>query len=634
MSETGAKRQFGTFGNKILSIFCLAFASFQLYTAAFGNLDSLRQRSIHLLFAAILVFVLFPASKKFSLKRLGKIDVVMIICILIPVGYVLLNHDAILNRMYYVTPLKSYEYVFATMLIVTVLEGTRRAMGLALPIVALVALFYAFLGQYLPGSFRHAGITPVEIVDQLYFTTEGIFGIALGVSATYVILFIIFGSFLQHAGIANYFIDFASALTMKSRGGPAKMAVVASGLFGSISGSALANVATTGQITIPMMKKIGYRPYFAGAVEAVASTGGAIMPPVMGAAVFIMSEYTGIPYLQILKHALLPAILYYVSIFFMVHLEAVKTGIGCLAKDEIYVRPTDLWKRIYLFIPMIIIVVVLIKGYSPMFAVLISLASIIVVAAFRKATRMGIFKIAMALIDGVRSAIGVAMACAAAGIVVGVASYTGLGLRFTSFMLTVADNNLQIALLLTMVATIILGTGLPATPAYIIVASLMVPALVKLQVPLIAAHLFALYFANLANITPPVALAAYAAAGIADDDAFKTGIQAFKLGLAAYIVPFMFVFNTNLLLLGDNYLELIGAIITSLVGVFFLAAASENWLISKTSLIERAMLFGASVSLIYPGIYTDSLGFGLGGIVLLVQYIKSKKVNTESVNLS
>jgi len=326
--ELGSKRQFGPIGNKILNIFCLAFALFQLYTAAFGNLDSLRQRSIHLFFAAVLVFVLIPASKKYSLKRLSIIDAIMITCILLPIGYIIFNHSGILGRMYYVTPLKTFEYVLAVMIIIAVLEGTRRAMGLALPIVALVALFYGFLGQHLPGAFRHGGINPVEIVDQLYFTTEGIFGVALGVSSTYVILFIIFGAFLQQSGIADYFLDFASAITRKSRGGPAKMAVIASGLFGSISGSALANVATTGQVTIPMMKKIGYKPHFAGAVEAVASTGGAIMPPVMGAAVFIMSEYTGIPYINIIKHAIFPAILYYTAVYIMVHLEAIKTGIG------------------------------------------------------------------------------------------------------------------------------------------------------------------------------------------------------------------------------------------------------------------------------------------------------------------
>lgn len=625
-NEVGAKRQFDSIGNLILNIFCLAFASFQLYTAAFGNLDSLRQRSIHLFFAAVLVFVIFPASKKYSLKRLGPIiDVLMILCILLPVGYLIFNHDGILNRMYYVTPLKAYEYLFAALIIIAVLEGTRRTMGLALPIVALVALAYAFFGQHLPGVLGHGGLTSVEIVDQLYLTTEGIFGVALGVSSTYVILFIIFGAFLTHSGIADYFLDFASAVTRKSRGGPAKMSVIASGMFGSISGSAIANVVTTGQITIPMMKKIGYKPHYAGAVEAVASTGGTIMPPVMGAAVFIMSEYTGMPYVTILKHAIFPALLYYIAVLIMVHLEAVKMGIGTPESLGAVTSIKTLILRSYLFIPLIVVVAILIKGYSPMLAVIVSLISVIVIAAFSAKTRMGIRKIGIALIDGVKGAMSVAMACATAGIIVGVVSYTGLGLKFSSFMLNIAANSIYIALLLTAVATIILGMGLPATPAYIIVAALMVPAIVKLGVPVIAAHLFAFYYATLANITPPVALAAYTAAGVAESDAFKTGIQAFKLGIAAYIVPFMFIFSPSLLLIGDNVLVLIGAIITALIGIACLAVASENWLLSKLNLLERLMMFAASLLLINPGLTTDLPGFAFIAIVVVAQLAKSKK---------
>ncbi|MDK2816848.1 MAG: hypothetical protein PWR22_1477 [Moorella sp. (in: firmicutes)] len=631
--ESGGKRQFGSIGNKLLNIICLAFAFFQLYTAAFGNLDSLRQRSIHLLFAASLVFILVPASKKSSRKKLSLFDITMLICILAPIGYLLLNHNAILNRMYYVTPLEWYEYLFGAMIVVAVLEGTRRIMGPALPVVAIVAITYGFLGQYIPGNFGHSGFNLVEMIDQIYFTTEGIFGVPLGVSATYVILFIIFGAFLQKSGIADYFMDVASALTGRTRGGPAKMAVVASGLFGSISGSALANVATTGQITIPMMKKIGYRPHFAGAVEAVASTGGQIMPPVMGAAVFIMSEYTGIPYITILKNAILPAILYYAAVMFMVHLEAVKTGLKSLSSDELP-KIRNLWKRLYLFIPLVVIVGTLVTGFSPMYAVLVSLVSILLVAAIKPETRMGIKAIGQSLINGVRGALEVAMACACAGIIVGIASYTGLGLKITSVLIDVAQGNFTLALIITMVATLILGMGLPTTPAYIVVAALMVPALIKLNITTIAAHLFAFYFANIANITPPVALAAYTAAGLANADAFKTGITAFKLGIAAYIVPFMFVFNPALLLIGISPAALVQAAITSMVGVYFLAAATEGWLRGKTNLLERLLLFGASVMLINPGILTDLMGLVLGGIAMVSQYLRYQVSNSNNPEVS
>jgi TRAP transporter 4TM/12TM fusion protein len=604
----------------IVSITGILFSLFHIYTSLFGNLDPQRQRAVHLLFAAIMVFIIYPNKKNDSKNVISILDIILIAFIAIPLIYIIVNNQVILMRMFYVTPLKWYEYILSGMLIVALLEGSRRVVGLGLPIIAIIALLYAFLGRYIPGNFGHSGFKYVEIFDQLVFTTEGIFGVPLGASATFVILFIIFGAFLEKSGIATYFMELSSALTMKSNGGPAKLAVVSSGLFGSVSGSAIANVVTTGQISIPMMKKIGYRSDFAGAVEAVASTGGQIMPPVMGAAVFIMSDFTGIPYIEIVKHAILPALLYFISVFYMVHFEALKFNLGAITGSKQSLK--YLLINSYLLLPLVIIVVILMKGYSPTFACLTSMVLVLIVAFIKKETRMGVKEIADALIEGAKGTLSVAMACGTAGIIVGIVNYTGLGFKFTSLLLSLADTSILLVLLMTALATMILGMGLPTTPAYVVVASLMVPTLVRLEVPLVAAHLFAFYFANIANITPPVALASYTAAGIADSDPMKTGLEAFRLGIAAYIVPFIFVFSPSLLLIDVEALELIWTVISAIIGVIFLASAAEGWLKTRLSILERILLIIASVTLMYPGLYTDVLGFTFGTIVVVYQFIK------------
>ncbi|MEY8337131.1 TRAP transporter permease [Lachnospiraceae bacterium 62-35] len=610
---------------KIISGIALIFGIFHLYTSFMGNLDPYRLREGHLLFAMVLILLMKPASKKYPDSIVGKVWTgIMLICTIIPLGYLILDYTKLLQRMPYVQELKAFQYVFVVMLTIALLEGTRRSLGAALPIVASLAILYGMAGQYLPGLFGHQGFTRLEMADLLVYTTEGIFGMALGTSATFVILFIIFGAFLEKAGVAGYFMDLSCALTAKSRGGPAKMSVISSALFGSVSGSSIANVATTGQITIPLMKKAGYKPEFAAAVEAVASTGGQLMPPVMGAAVFVMCDFTGIPYVEILKCAILPALLFYSAVFFMVHFEAVRWKLSGVSSENMPKKQT-LVKGAYQLFPLAAIVVMLVLGYSPTYACLLAIISIIVVSWINPEKRMGILAIGQALSEGAKGAVGVAVTCATAGIVVGIVNYSGLALKFTSLMLAIGKENLLLVLILTAMATIILGMGLPTTPSYIVVASLMVPTIVKLDIPLIAAHLFAFYFANVANITPPVALASYTAAGLAESEPLKTGFLGFRLGIVAYIVPFMFAYNTGLLLIGNNISQLVLTAATSFVGVYFLAGASEGWLLEKTKPAERILLGAAALTLIYPGIYTDIAGILMGGAVVVLQKARIKK---------
>lgn len=589
----------------LIAAVAILFSLFQLYTLAIGILNPQVQRASHLLFALMLVYLCKP------LQKVGKwayvIDGALLLCALIPLGFLILYNKTIMLRMFFVQKMPWYYYLFLVMLVVTLLEATRRTIGLALPVIAAISLAYAYLGQYIPGSFGHSGFTMVELADQLMYTTEGIFGVPLGASATFVILFVIFGAFLEQSGTAEYFMSLASKATLRSRGGPAKMAVFASGLFGSISGSAIANVVTTGNITIPLMKKSGYKKEFAGAVEAVASTGGQIMPPVMGAAVFIMSDFTGIPYISIIRYALLPAILYYASVFFIVHFEALRTDIP-LVEPEGLPSGKELLRGSYMLVPLVMIVVILALGFSPTYACLASMVVVLLFSFFKKETRMTPRKIIAALIDGAKGTISVAMACGTAGIIVGVINYTGIGFKFTNWMLSVAGNNVFLVLLFTAIATMILGMGLPTTPAYVVVAALMVPTLRQVGVGLAAAHLFAFYFANIANITPPVALASYTAAGIAESEPLKTGFVAFKLGIVAYIVPFMFVYSPELLLMGDSIPKMVWSSLTALVGTYMLASGIQGWMLKRLSVIERVLLCATSLCMIHPSFATDVVG--------------------------
>ena len=605
--------------SKVIVVIAVAMSAYHLYTGYFGAPEALLHRSIHLLFTMVLIFFLFPFAKKEWGKTFRWTDWILILLTLASIGYLFVNYEYVMTRYPYVHPLTRADIIFGVLLTLLLVEGSRRVIGPALPITAGVFLIYGYVGQYLPGLLRHTGFTTEAIVDQLYLTTEGIFGIPLGVSATYVILFIIFGTFLEKSGTGQLFMDFASAITGWTRGGPGKISCISSALFGTISGSAVANVMVDGWLTIPLMKRTGFNPPFACAVEATASTGGQIMPPVMGAAAFVMAEFLGIPYITICLYAMIPALLYYFALFMSIHFMAGRMGLKGIPREELPRLKKVLAARGHMFIPLGIIVYMMTAGYTPMYACIYSTVAVVVLSIFRKETRMGFWTILKALEEGAKNTLGVAAACACAGIVIGVINLTGLGLKFTSFVLFLAGESLIPALVMTMLAGIVLGMGMPTTPAYIVQAALLIPALIKLGVMNIAAHMFVFYFSTISAITPPVAMAVYAAAGIGGAKLWPTGIWAMRVAAAGFIVPFMFVYGPSLLFIGSAF-DIITSAISASFGVMALAAGMMGWFVKKVVIWERIVLLIAAVLLIKPGLYSDAIGY----ILLLLVFLKQK----------
>jgi TRAP transporter 4TM/12TM fusion protein len=605
---------------KAASGIAIAMSLYHMYTGLFGAPEALLHRAIHLLFTVILVFLIFSNPKEGARHRWG--DFMFMAMAVVPLIYLFYNYDYFITRYPYVHPLSKADLILGIFLTLALLEGARRCIGLAMPITAIFFIVYAYIGPYLPGLLHHAGSDTETIIDQTYMTTEGIFGIPLGVSATYVILFVIFGAFLERSGGGQFFMELAAATTGKSRGGPGKIAVVASSLFGTISGSAVANVMVTGQFTIPMMKRTGFQPHFAGAVEATASTGGQIMPPVMGAAAFVMAEFTGIAYLTVCKHALIPALLYYISLFMAIHFEALRTNLRGMAEEAPRLAAVLLGKG-HLLVPVGVIIYLMFAGYTPMYACIFSIFSVILLANFKRDTRMNLRKVLGALEEGAKGTLSVAVACACAGIVIGVINLTGLGLKFTSFVLFLAGNSLAAALLFTMAAGIILGMGLPTTAAYIVMAALLVPALVKLGIPMIAAHMFAFYYAIISCITPPVALAVYAGAGLAGSNMWKTGWAAVRIGAPGFIIPFMFAYSPSLLLIGSPLTAFL-SVATAIVGVVMLAGGMIGWFLRDTNPYERIFLLAGAILLIKPGGTTDIIGLALLAAVIFSQKFRKK----------
>jgi len=603
---------------KVVWVIAILMSAYHLYAGAFGAPEAMMHRSIHLLFTLVLIFLVSMTSG--GKKTRGKIglDTLLLLLTFLSLGYIFLNYEYVVTRYPYVQSLNTWDFVLGVILTLILLEASRRMIGWALPLTAIGFLLYAIFGKYLPGLLRHTGFSLETIIDQLYLTTEGIFGIPLGVSATYVILFVVFGAFLEQSGTGQFFMDFATSLVGGAKGGPGKISCVSSSLFGTISGSAVANVMVDGWLTIPLMKRTGFKKDFAAAVEATASTGGQIMPPVMGAAAFVMAEYTGISYLNICKHALIPALLYYLALFMAIHFEASRTGLSGVPKEERPRLKLVLLSKGHLFIPLVVIIYFMLAGYTPMYACIYATISVVLIALVRSETRMGLVKILEALEFGAKNMLPVAAACACAGIVVGVINLTGLGLKFTSLVLFIAGDSLAPALVFTMVAGIILGMGLPTTAAYIVQAALLIPALIKLGIPTIAAHLFVFYFAIISAITPPVAMAVYAAAGISGSNIWKTGIAAMKIGATGFVVPFMFVYGPSLLLIGSST-SIVTTIISASIGVVALSAGLMGWFLKKTSLLERIMLISAALLLIKPGIYTDLIGLALLAIIIFFQ---------------
>ncbi len=599
------------FTRRLVTAVAVSMSVFHLWVAFVGPPDAYVFRGSHVAFALVLAFLLQP-GRHGNAERVGWVDVALLVGAAAAALYPGASLGYILNRIYYIDDPRFADYIFGGLLIVCILEATRRATGWALPITAIVFMAFGL-------TFGHQ--SPGIMLDQLYLTTEGIFGIPLYVSATYVMLFILFGAFVERSGAGQLFMDFALALAGSSSGGPAKVAVITSSLFGTVSGSAVANVMTTGTFTIPLMKRTGYRPAFAGAVEAVASTGGQLMPPIMGAAAFVMAEFLGVSYLTVASFALLPAVLYYVAVFMAVHFEAKRIGLVGVPKADLPRLRTVLVERGHLFLPLVVIVAVLLAGRSAAFSALCGIASVIPTTWLRASTRrtFGWRAVVEALESGARNTVVVALACASAGIVIGTITLTGLGLSFTGVVLTLSQDSQILALVLTMLAGILLGMGLPTTPAYIVQVALLVPALVKLGVRVEAAHLFVLYFAVLSAITPPVAMAVYAANGLSHAKLMETSWAAVKLGLTGYIIPFMFVFSPSLLLMG-NVPDMVLATVTAIVGVTCLAGGlHEHFFWGRARSWERALLLVAAIVLIAPGWRSDLLGVALIGLVAASQ---------------
>jgi TRAP transporter 4TM/12TM fusion protein len=608
---------------RVLRVVAIAMSIYHLWAATFGAPEAMMHRSVHLTFTFGLIFLTSLSSRKKGLSLV--MDLVLLAAAMISMAHIFLNYEYVVTRYPYVQSLSGWDFWLGIVVTLLLLEASRRTIGWALPLTAVAFLLYGLFGQHLPGLLRHTGFSLETLIDQLYLTTEGIFGIPLGVSATYVILFVIYGAFLEESGTGEAFTNFATSLVGGTKGGPGKISCVSSSLFGTISGSAVANVMVDGWLTIPLMKRAGFRPQAAAAIEATASTGGQIMPPVMGAAAFVMAEFTGISYVDICKHALVPALLYYLALFMAIHFEASRSGLLGLPKEERPSLSSVMKEKGHLFIPIGVIVYFMIAGFTPMLACLYAIASVLPSSFLRKESRMGLRKILRALEAGARNMLPVAAACACAGIVVGIINLTGLGLKFTGIVLDVAGGSLAPALILTMITGIILGMGLPTTAAYIVQASLLIPALIKLGVPVIAAHLFVFYFAILSAITPPVAMAVYAAAGISGSNVWQTGLQAVRMGATGFIVPFMFVYGPSLLLMG-NWLEIIMAIISASVGVILLSAGLMGWFVGETRLWQRGLLVLSATLLIKPGLTTDLVGAGIALIVGLWQTVERKRV--------
>jgi TRAP transporter 4TM/12TM fusion protein len=612
----------------------VALACFHLYTAAFGVLSPLYQRSIHLLTLMLICTWLYRIAPGFGGNNPGVVDLLLGGAVVVLELFYLKAFlpDAVLDRG--IMGPTTLEIWMGVALIVLILEGTRRAVGMPIVIVALLFLAYGMLGPYMPDFLSHKGYSITRLVSYLVWTTEGVFGIPVAVSATFVVVFILFGAFLDKLGAGDFFIRLALALTGRRRGGPALTSVVASGLMGSISGSSVSNVVTTGTFTIPLMKRTGYSSLFSGAVEAVASTGGQIMPPVMGAGAFVMAELLGTSYTKIALAAAIPAILYFASVGLMVYFEARKKNLSVLSGNEIPRARDTLKQGYHLLIPLAVLIYLLVvRQLSPMLAGFYAICALIITASAFILVREKRFpwrEILAALEQGVITTVPVALACASAGIVIGVVSLTGLGVRFTQMVIHLSGGVLWLGAVLTMIACIILGMGLPTTAAYIITAVLGVPALRDMGVPLIAAHMFIFYFAIISFITPPVAISAYAASGIAETNAMKTGFQSFKLGLAGFIVPFLFLYSPSLLLAGSVWHTCINSI-TALLGITALAGSLVGWFFITLPLWLRAIFFLAAIALIVPIFWMGVIGALPLLIVFLLCQTKNRKASAPQV---
>ncbi|HHX26096.1 MAG TPA: TRAP transporter fused permease subunit [Firmicutes bacterium] len=592
---------------------------FMLYTSATSPLSPLLQRSLTLLLVVYIAVLVKPMKGRIGIA----VDTAIFIGATISLGYVICNWKTLAYRTTYEPVM--FEVFLGFLLVVILLELSRRSIGWPLTIISLLALIYARFGNFLPATIAHKGYSLTRLISNQYLTTVGIFGTMTGTLATTISPFVLFGSFLSVAGVGKLMIDTASLVARNSRGGPAKMAVIASGLFGMVSGSSSSNVMTTGSITIPLMKGIGYEKTFAGAVEAAASTGGQIMPPIMGVAAFLMSYVTGIPYITIAIAAVIPATFYFISIYLAVDFEARRIGLKPVG-GESDVTLMSILKRSYLFIPFMVLVVLLMKNWSPAKSAFWATAITALLSQISSDSRTSWSSIKRVVYDYAKSMPTVSMACATAGVIIGALNLTGATLRLTYFFVRLAGGNLFLMMLFVAILCIILGMGLPTPAAYSVAASFAAQALVDIGVSTIAAHLFILFYASLSSITPPVALAAYAAASISGGNPIKTGFIAWRLALVGFVVPFMFVYGPELLIGESSNWGTIQAIISGLIGIFFMSVSVIGFFKTQISAVERALFLVAGCMMIYPGTLSDLIGFSVGGVLLSLHFILAKRM--------
>ena len=615
------KMEYTGFMAKFVAALAISFSAFQIYTAIFGVLDAQLQRAVHLGFGLALVYLLYPTRKSWSRHKLHPFDLLLAILGAAAPAYIIIEYQSLVLRAGLTS---GVDLVVGLMGLLLVIEAARRVVGIPMVCVVLTFLAYAFAGPYMPGVLAHRGLTLSQLVGHLFYTTEGIFGIPLGVSSTFIFLFILFGAYLESTGLGKFFIDLANSIAGWASGGPAKVAVLSSGLMGTVSGSSVANVVGTGSLTIPMMKKLGYHKNFAGAVEAAASTGGQLMPPVMGAAAFLMAEFVGVPYIDIVKAAIIPAFLYFVGVWLGVHFEAKRTNLKGIPREQLPKLWTILRERGHLALPLILIVYLLVSGYTPMRAALVAIVLAILCSALRKNTRMKPMQVVEGLENGAKNVLGVLVACAAAGIIIGVVTKTGVGLKLASGLIELSGGLLLPTMFFTMITAILLGMGVPTTANYVITSTIAAPALVQMGVPVLAAHMFVFYFGIIADVTPPVALAAYAGSGISGGNPLWTGVNASKLAIAAFIIPYMFVLSPTLLMMDATAGGLIITTVTALIGMVSLSSALIGFLAAACKGWERFVLIAGGLLMINPGLVTDLVGAAMFAAVLMLQLRRSK----------
>ncbi|MEJ2096236.1 MAG: TRAP transporter fused permease subunit [Deltaproteobacteria bacterium] len=631
MFSAGRRRKLTPFYKGVVTLLVLGLAALEIYGAPFGTIDFYILRAMFVGFILALSFMCYTYSSKSASDKVSVPDIVMAVLGFAVGVYIVINGNAIINRWTGVDPLSPADIFFTSVLILLVLEVTRRTVGPVLVLIILVFVTYNFAGKYLPGAFGHRGMTIIGFLDRMVYTFDGIFGKPIGVTCTYVYMFVLFGQVFNMSGGGDFFFRLASAIAGKMIGGPAKIAVIASGLYGSMSGSPTSDVVTTGSITIPLMKRLGYSPVFAGAVEAAASSGASILPPIMGTAAFLMVDFAGIPYVEIAMAAAIPALIYYFGIMLQVHYRAVTKNLRPISdKDDKGENPLQVLKENYIYIiPIALLVWLIVIRLNPTVVGLAASLATIVISWFKPGYRMGPKKIFQAFYNTGTRILTVSNASAAAGMVIGGIMLTGLGGKFTSLVFQATGGNSFLCIIMVAIVCIILGMGMPIPAAYVLTATLAVPALLELDFPLMSSHLFIVYFSVISAITPPVAVAAYAGAGIAGGNPNSTGFQAIRLAIAAYLVPIIYMYRPGLLLNG-SLLEIIWTVIITVLAVGAFASILEGffWIRMKSTFLKLVVI-GACVALIWPVPWTDLLGILMLGAVFARQVVKNRRLKQQ-----